>query len=131
MGTIFFTAEGWDKLARWTASPTGPDVRAVGEVAFGAVVTLGLLALRTTWVQSPFHPLGHALSGAWGIWVIWAPLFLAWGAKSLLLRHRGLGAYRASLPFSYGLILGEFVAGTFGTVFGMTLGVPAYQVWMF
>jgi hypothetical protein len=131
MSTIFFTSEGWEKIARWTASPTGPDVRAVGEVAFGAAATVGLLALRTVWVQSPLHPLGYALSGSWGMWAIWAPLFLAWVAKSLLLRYGGLDAYRAALPFAYGMILGEFVAGTFWTVVSMILGVPTYQVWMF
>jgi hypothetical protein len=131
MSMIFFTSEGWEKVARWSASPTGPDVRALGEVAFGAAVTLGLIALRTAWVQSPFHPLGYALSGAWGLWAIWAPLFLAWTAKSLLLRYGGLGAYRAALPVAYGLILGEFVAGAFWTVLGMALNVPTYQIWMF
>jgi hypothetical protein len=66
MSTIFFTSEGWEKIARWTAASTGPDLRALGEVAFGAAVTAGLIALRVVWVQSPLHPLGYALSGSWG-----------------------------------------------------------------
>ena len=51
----------------------------------------------------PFHPLGFAVTASWRSTLVWMPLFIAWLLKLVILRY-GVGGFRRSLPFFYGLI---------------------------
>jgi hypothetical protein len=37
--------------------------------------------------------------------------------------------YRNSLPFFYGLILGQFIPGSLLNIWGIATGTPTYQFW--
>ena len=49
--------------------------------------------------------------------------------KIVLLRYGGLRAYRRSLPFFFGLMLGQFVVGSLLNFYGIARGIPTYQFW--
>jgi hypothetical protein len=93
-----FPTEGWERVAAWVSQPKPPDLRAVALMATGGLVTLGLVLLRLHWVGSPFHPLGYAISGGWGLGMIATPLFLAWLVKVLLLPLRRPGRVPRGAP---------------------------------
>ncbi len=61
--------------------------------------------------------------------LIWMPLLIAWIVKTMLLRYGGLVLYRRSLPFFYGLILGQFIPGSLLNLWGVWSNVPTYQFW--
>ena len=62
--------------------------------------------------------------------LLWLPLFLAWSIKSILLRYGGgMKTYQASLPFFYGLILGQFIPGSLLNIWGILTATPTYQFW--
>lgn len=126
-----FMTDGWDQLHQWLSRPGPPDTRALAFCFVGALATLGLTALRHAWPGSPLHPLGFALCGSWGLMIVVTPLFLAWAIKAPLLRYGGLSAYRRAIPLAHGLVLGEFVAGTFWTILAVLLDQPTYRIWLF
>jgi hypothetical protein len=66
------------------------------------------------------------VSGSFGLFRLWLPIFVSWLVKVLLLRYGGLVAYRRALPFAYGLVLGEFFAGFVRSLLdlGFGLGLP-------
>ena len=63
----------------------------------------GLLTLLNAQFASwPIHPVGLAFpSHTYGF-----AIFVVWLAKSLVLKFGGVGLYRRSLPFSYGIVVG-------------------------
>jgi len=123
--------EGWTRLGAYLSQNPPPDPTAVWEMGIGASVALFLIALRQVWFSSPFHPVGYAICGSWGTWMVATPLFLALVAKVLLLRYGGLKWYRTAIPLALGLILGEFVVGAFWTVVGLMTGIQTYRIWLF
>lgn len=122
-----FGDDPWRKLATWLNSPRQPDYGASGAYVFGMGFTLLLAFLRSQFVWWPFHPVGYLVSGSFGLFRLWLPIFLTWVVKSLLLRYGGLEAYRKAWPFFIGLILGEFSAAFLRTVVDLafTLYLPA------
>ena len=68
-----------------------------------------LLFLRHRFIWWPLHPIGFPIANTYTIMSYgWFAIFLAWLAKSVVLRYGGISAYRALQPFFLGLILGEF-----------------------
>lgn len=111
-----FGNDPWRKLSSAVVSPRDPDYGATGAYVFGLGFTLFLAFMRTNFVWWPFHPVGYLVSGSFGLFRLWLPIFLTWLVKSLLLRYGGLDAYRRARPFFLGLICGEFAAAFFRTV---------------
>jgi vacuolar-type H+-ATPase subunit I/STV1 len=124
-----FGAEAYNRLASWITNPPEPN----GGMAVATLVGFGLAgllqAMRVRYPWWPFHPLGFAVTASWEINLVWMPLFLAWLAKLLILRYGGLGGFRRALPFFYGLVLGQFVIGSFWNIYGILRDVPTYQFW--
>ena len=89
-----------------------------------------LMAMRTRLLWWPLHPAGYALSASWTMNMLWFPLFLSWAAKAVLLRYGGLKAHRQAVPFFLGLILGEFIMGSFWSLFCVIFGSPTYTFWI-
>ena len=107
--------QGWRaELSRWIA--VGAAASAIG----------GLTWLRSRFVGFPLHPLGYCI-GPGLIW-LWAPFLIAWLIKRLVLRYGGLRLYRNSLPFFFGLVLGDYVAGALWSIIGLVTGLPSYQI---
>lgn len=121
--------EGWDKLASWLEAPQGPKWGATIAIGAGFVFAYLLEIARVRWAGFPFHPLGFAVSSSWEMNLVWMPLFVAWLVKSILLRYGGLRLFRQSLPFFFGLILGQFVVGSILNIVSIALGIPSYMFW--
>jgi hypothetical protein len=117
----------YQQLAGRVKTPPEADLTRLGAIASGGVIILTLAALRNVWLGSPFHPLGFILATAYGdATTFFAPLFLAWFLKWLLLRAGGLYLYRAALPFFLGLIIGHFsIAGLFWPLFSLLISPEA------
>jgi hypothetical protein len=122
-----FGGEPWQKLDNWITSPQKPDFGTMGAYAIGCLVTLALATLRSRFVWWPFHPVGYLVSGSFGLFRLWLPIFVSWLFKVFILRYGGLRGYRAALPFFMGLVLGEFAAGFARTVLDLlfSLHLPA------
>jgi hypothetical protein len=121
--------EAFANLASWLASPKiGNPVVAYAAIA-GCLFALLLQWMRVRLPWWPFHPLGYAVTSSWEINLVWMPLFIAWVLKVVILRYGGLPAFRRSLPFFFGLMLGQFVVGSLLNFWGIALGVPTYQFW--
>lgn len=122
-----FGADPWRKLSSWYTSPREIDYGASGAYAFGLAFTLFLAFMRSQFLWWPFHPVGYLISGSFGLFRMWLPIFITWLLKSLLLRYGGLEAYRKAWPFFIGLILGEFGGAFIRTLLDVifTLYLPA------
>ncbi|MDP7119599.1 MAG: hypothetical protein QF395_04680, partial [Arenicellales bacterium] len=83
---------------------------------FGFCFTLFLASMRTRFLWWPFHPVGYLVSGSFGLFRLWLPIFVTWLAKTLILRYGGLEWYRKARPFFFGLIFGEFLVAFLRTV---------------
>ena len=118
-----FGAEPWKKLDGWLSTPQQPDGGAMGAYVFGILFTLFLAWMRSEFLWWPFHPAGYLVSGSFGLFRLWLPIFVSWLIKVLLLRYGGLRAYRRALPFFLGLVLGEFAAGFVRTALDLIFGL--------
>lgn len=121
-----FGQDPWNKWGNWLHSPRPPEQGVIGAYVFGMAFTLFLSVMRSRFFWWPFHPAGYLVSGSFGLFRLWLPLFISWLAKILILRYGGLRAYRIALPFAYGLILGEFSAGFVRSLLDISfdLGLP-------
>lgn len=128
-GALNFARESYNRLNTWLASPAPADGGSLAAMGVGTATALGLTALRLRIPGFPLHALGYAIAGDYSMNFLWFSLFLSWICKSLVLRYGGLRAYRAGLPFFFGLTVGEFVMGGIWTLVGLALGVPSYSFW--
>lgn len=124
-----FGPEAWNRYAGWLKQPQGPNVRVAAATVIGFCFAGFLQLMRVRFSGWPFHPLAYAVSGSWEMNLLWTPLLIAWILKALLLRYGGVQVYRASLPFFYGLILGQFIPGSLLNIWGIFSGTPTYQFW--
>ena len=118
------------QLQMWLLRPVETDYPAVVFAGFGLILSFCLMVLRSRFLWWPLHPAGYALSGAWTMNMLWLPLFFSWLTKVTLLRYGGLKMHQQAVPFFLGLILGEFIVGSFWSIFCAILGHPAYTFWI-
>ena len=59
--------------------------------------------------------------------LFWVSLLVAWALKAGLIRYAGMQSYRKAMPFFMGLILGEFVLGSFWNLYGCLRHLPMYN----
>lgn len=123
----YFGTEAFGRLEGWINNPTKPDIGATASIGIGMAFTyfLYMMKLRIPWW--PWHPLGFAISTSYSIGTLWLPLFIAWCAKSIVLKFGGLKWYRITLDFFLGLILGDFIIGCIWPIIGWLLGVSTYS----
>lgn len=125
-----FGSEAWDRYAGWMRDPTGPNSHVAIAIAAGFLFAGFLQAMRIRFFWWPFHPLAYAVSGSWEMNLLWMPLFIAWVIKSVLLRFDiGGRRFQASLPFFFGLILGQIIPGSLLNIWGIITRNPTYQFW--
>ena len=123
--------EAFTRAESWLTFPPLPDAgRLVGLLA-SAAFTLALLVTRQRFVWWPFHPVGYAASSQSFLGMLWLPMFVAWLVKSLMVRYWGHKLYKASIPFFIGMILGEFVMGSFWGIVGALGGCATYRFWAY
>ena len=70
-----------------------------------------------------------AIAADWTTGLIWLPLLIGWGLKSLLIRYLGPKSYSHAMPLFLGLILGEFAVGGFWSLLAMFTRRPQYHFW--
>ena len=117
----------WDSVQKWLQHPEAPNHTALVGMVIGAGIT-GLLALvRARFVSFPLSPAGYVLNTSWANDLFWLDMLIAWGCKTLLLRYGGIKIYRQMRPLFLGLILGDFVMGSFWSLVGTALHTGLFR----
>jgi hypothetical protein len=94
-------------------TPKAPDFSRVMFFGIGAAAMALLTFLRYRFSWWPIHPIGLAVASADNVYGLAMPVFIAWAAKSVLMKVGGVALYRRSKPLFIGLLVGY----TFGVVF--------------
>jgi hypothetical protein len=100
----FNTVVNYAKNPR-TTLPTEMTYFAAGGIV---AAVLMLLTYRVSWW--PLHPIGFTVAFAYPVRVTAYSVFLAWLAKSVVLRIGGISLYRRSQTFVLGMLMG-YVGG--------------------
>jgi len=129
VGDHYFGNEAWSRYSGWLTTPKPANSSVGWAILFGFLFAGFLQIMRTTGIWWPFHPLAYAVSGSWEMNLLWTPLLVAWMTKGLILRFGGAKTYTTSLPFFYGLILGQFIPGSLFNIWGLMTNNPTYQFW--
>jgi hypothetical protein len=118
----------WLLLDGWKSAHAPTDWIRIFAAGFGVIVTAILMACRARFPWWPFHPVGYALAGTYTMVWLWCPIMVGWLIKWIILRYGGLKSYRMAYPFFIGLILGDYVAGSFWAILGDLTGMQTYKV---
>lgn len=125
----WFGREIWDKINLYFTAPEVHQYQPTYAILIGLVFALGLAALRMNLTWWPFHPVGYAVSGSWSMDQLWLCVFVAWFIKLLLLKYGGAKTYKPAVPFFVGLMMGDFVVGSFWNLYGIVMEVQVYHFW--
>ena len=94
-------------VSSMTSSNQGSALAAWFWLGFGAVLTWGMMLMRSRFAWFPLHPIGYIMSLTYPAAVFWFSIFLGWACKSLITRFGGSDAYRKTIPLFLGLALGD------------------------
>jgi len=100
----------------------------VAHVGVGAALAAGILMLQSRFLWWPLHPFGLAMGAYWSTSVIWFSIFLGWLAKASVMTFGGAAAYRRTLPFFLGLVLGEALIAALWMAVSLALGQPGRPI---
>ncbi len=87
----------------------GPEWAGIAWYGVGALTFIFVAAMRLRFLWWPFHPMGYIL----GLSILAdegrgeSPFFIAWLAKTLVLKYGGLRLYQRTLTIAIGLIVGD------------------------
>jgi len=118
----------FDQLHDALSTPVKMDLPGTLAAGAGFAITTALLLLRAQFTWWVFHPVGYAIANTPTMNQVWLPFFIAWITKVVVLRYGGIRLYRQSLPFFYGVIVGDFLAGGLTTALGCFTGISAYPI---
>ena len=125
-----YKGEPFKTLSGWLHNPYVPgEPGEFWAIFVGFALAAALQGLRILLPWWPLHPLAYAVSSSWQVNLVWLPLTMAWVIKSVLLRFGGMRAFKNSLPFFFGLMLGQFVVGGLWNLWGTIYDVPTYRFW--
>ena len=116
----------YNTMERWITSPVAADRGFLVATAFGFMFVVANTVLRLRFLWWNLHPLGYPLAGYYHFEKLWFPFFISWGAKWLILKYGGIKLYRKAFPLFMGLVLGEFIMGSFWGILGLLSGKPTY-----
>ena len=122
-----FGRESFNRLETWLTYAAPPDVPAISFATFGFGLTLLLAAMRMRFLWWNLHPVGYAISGSWAINPMIGSIFVGWLLKWLVLKYGGIRLHRKAIPFFLGIVLGEFVIGSFWSLLAVALDQPMYR----
>ncbi len=125
----WFGRETWEQTERWFTAPEVHQWQPTFAIVLGTAFALVLAVLRLNLRWWPFHPVGYAISGSWSMDQLWMCILVAWLLKVLILKYGGAKAYRPAVPFFVGLILGDFVMGSFWNLYGIFMETDVYHFW--
>ncbi|HSV73478.1 MAG TPA: DUF6785 family protein [Chthonomonadales bacterium] len=124
----FMGRQPFDQLADTLNTPVRTDVPGTFAVGAGMAITTLLMLLRAQFTWWVFHPVGYAIANTPTMNQVWLPFFIAWITKVVVLRYGGMSLYRRSLPFFFGVIVGDFVSGGLTTLVACLTGITAYPI---
>ena len=119
-----------NQLSSWLQNPITSEWQKIGFISFGAFFTFILFWFRIFFFWWPLHPAGYSLAVSFAIDYFWCPFFISWLLKTIVLKTVGVKGYQRVVPFFFGLILGDFVAGTLWMIVGMVADVPVYHIFI-
>ncbi len=120
----------YSQLQQQLTYNTSPNPSAIGAMGFGAVFGLFLMYMRLRFIWWQFHTLGYILSDSWAMYNLWSCVLISWLTKLIILKHGGLRSYRRAVPFFWGLILGDFVAGGTWLAIGLIFDMDVYVFYL-
>jgi hypothetical protein len=97
----------------------------IGMAVMG-VLTIG----RYNFAWWPIHPIGFPVATTWGVQMALLSIFVAWGAKTILLRIGGVALYTKAKPFFIGLLIGHLIAVAISYVCNLVTGPPGVNVYV-
>jgi hypothetical protein len=103
------SSTSFDAIVDTIKNPAGPHWQKLSFMGGGAAVMALLTLLQYRFPWWPLHPIGLPICAVWMIRNQAAAIFIAWAAKSLIMRFGGIELYRKASPFFIGLILGHFL----------------------
>jgi hypothetical protein len=118
----------FDQLSDALKTPVKADLSGSLAIGAGFLITTALMLLRTHFTWWTLHPVGYAMANTSTMNQVWLPFFIAWLVKLIVLRYGGMRLYRQSLPFFYGVIVGDFLAGGLTTLLGCFTGINVYPI---
>ena len=119
-----FGGRAYRFLDGWLTTPQEPNAAHIAAMTTGFLVTIVLAVVRTRLFWWPIHPLGYGVS--FHIHLFWAAFIVSALAKWSLLKYGGIGLYRRAIPLFLGLVLGDFVVGSFWNILSIILDTPTY-----
>ncbi|NIA13688.1 MAG: hypothetical protein GWP08_06365 [Nitrospiraceae bacterium] len=125
----WFGREAWEEVNRWFTTPEVKQMQPTYAILIGLGFSLVLAVLRMNFRWWPFHPVGYAVSGSWSMEQLWLCVFIAWAIKVLVLKYGGAKAYRPIVPLFVGLIMGDFMIGSFWNIYGIVMETKVYHFW--
>lgn len=125
----WFGRETWDFVNSWLTTPQVHQYQPTYAIIIGVLFSIGLATLRMNLPWWPFHPVGYAISGSWSMDQLWLCVMVAWAIKVLLLKYGGAKAYKPVVPFFVGLIMGDFMVGSFWNLYGIVMERQVYHFW--
>jgi hypothetical protein len=125
----WFGREAWEMVDRWFTTPEIFQRQPFYAILIGLGFSLILAVLRLNFRWWPFHPVGYAVSGSWSMEQLWLCVLVAWLIKVLLLKYGGAKAYKPVVPLFVGLIMGDFMVGSYWNIFGIVTEQQVYHFW--
>jgi len=102
--------------------PAAPNMQGQFWTVVGASIMTALMLAHRTLFWWPIHPVGFIVCSVGWTDQFWFSIFLAWLAKSLLVRLGGNRMFRMGRRFFIGMILGQFTAAGVWAVIDTIMG---------
>jgi hypothetical protein len=125
-GRPWYGMEVFRQLDTYLHAPTSFGLASLVAILWGGAQT-ALLATLHNRFNFPLHPAGFVVSGSWSMNLFWVSLFVAWLLKASLIRWGGLAMHRQAMPLFMGLVVGDYLMGSFWSLWGCWQKRPAYN----
>lgn len=116
----------FNEVNRLALSAESRDLAGVSAMVVGGCVTFLLTWLARVGLPG-LHPVGYVLANTMTMKSFIVPFFIAWLAKTMVLRYGGNKFYRRVVPFFVGIILGDVITQAMWALIGGIFRVPIYQ----
>jgi hypothetical protein len=119
--------EAFSRLQSWLTSPGETNWYVVAALVAGGAFTVFLGTMRAQFAWWPFHPAGFAVAGGWSMSLFAPSILMAWLIKTIVLRYGGMTSFRPASRFFMGMVVGEFLGGSWWGLYGILRKRPMYN----
>ena len=127
---IWVANTAWTRLESWLFHPMPTDVPRTMFMGVGMAIVVVLHVLRTRFFWWPLHPAGYPLAVSFAIDYFWFTFLISWTVKAIILRVGQVRGYQRSIPFFFGLILGDFITGGLWMIYGVLTQQQTYMIYL-